>query len=614
MGDQKISLKWEGKGFIQSDNVTPVTLILDKKQSHGKPDYDLLKLQNLILEGDNAPIMKSMCAGTLRLKHKVDLMLWDPPYNTGNKDFIYEDNFYLTKKEQAAWKAKGGSSENDGKWDKWVNEFDGSRHSKWLSFMAVRLELAKKLLKDTGIMAVHISQHELFRLGLLMDEIFGEENRLGIINWECTYSPKNDNKGIPATTDYILIYAKNREMAFRGILPRTAEMDARYKSPDGDKPWKSKDLSAASGTENYLYGIENPFTREIHYPPGGRHWSRPIETARRILSEWGVEYRIKDGNCIIDKNADIAPALKILKQGHWPAIYFGQTGQGRPAAKHYKTQIRTEGRVVGTYWEFEDIADNYEEEEINYSMSHESSGHNDAAKKLMKAVLGDKCPFDTPKPLKLTERLVEMFCPKDGVVLDAFGGSATTAHAVLHLNLDPTNTRRFIIIERGSAKNGYADTITAERIRRVIDGNWVKPKDDTLPTGGSFVYMKAGKPISGKYILESKREELIDIILTAHEGSKDLGEVTPTPGYIIGKTLDGQGIALVWDPAKGTESSKLTVPIYKEIMAEATRLGLTRPVFIYAAVNEGPNGSKSYTFQPIPDQILAALEIKNLSE
>lgn len=119
--------------------------------------------------------------------------------------------------------------------------------------------------------------------------------------------------------------------------------------------------------------------------------------------------------------------------------------------------------------------------------------HNDAAKKLMKAVLGDDCSFDTPKPLKLTERLIQMFCPKDGIVLDAFGGSATTAHAVLSLNAsDPESNRQFIIIEKDFQVASYAK----ERIERVISGNWVDPRKDTKPLGGSFDTIYYGMHIS----------------------------------------------------------------------------------------------------------------------
>lgn len=409
--------------------------------------------ENAIIEGENSLVLTYL----LGLHKSYDFMLWDPPYNTGNK-FIFNDKF--TKKE-------------------------------WLSFMEVRLELAKKLLKDTGVIAVHISYHELFRLGLLMDEVFGEDNRLGIINWECAYSPKNDNKGIPSTTDYILIYARSKGLAFRGLMPRTAAMNDRYKSIDGDRDWASDNLTVPRSSAADNYGIENPFTGELHFPPGGRSWGMAKSKVQENLSHWGVKYVFDiAGNCVVKKGEDRREVKSKFKKGPWPRIFFlGKSGEGRPRLKRYFDELKNEGRVLGTYWEADEILD--EHVPFNLSLTHELSGHNDGAKKLIKAVLGDDCPFDTPKPLKLTERLIQMFCPKDGIVLDAFGGSATTAHAVLSLNYkDEDSYRKFIIIERGSKDNGFANTITAERVRRVIKGNWVKPQKETKPLPGSFVYSR----------------------------------------------------------------------------------------------------------------------------
>jgi len=628
MADQMISLRWTGLGAILSESVTPVTLTVDKKRSYKRL---MPKSANLIIEGDNAPVMKSLCAGTLRLRGKVDFMLWDPPYNTGNKDFLYEDNFYLTKKAQEAWKQnnlpkraltvkkgeKGLKVEASERLDLFVKETDASRHSKWLSFMEVRLELAKKLLRESGVIAIHIGYQELFRLGLLMDEVFGEENRLGIINWECAYSPKNDNKGIPSTTDYVLIYAKNRDKAFRGIIPRTEEMDARYKNPDGDKRvWKADNLNAARNTPADFYGIENPITGDLHFPAAGASWRVSKTKAKEMLSGWGVAFEVSaKGDCVVKKGQNRDKAYAIFKRGPWPKIYFGQSGKGRPALKRYHDELKNEGRVVGTYWPADEIVDETwsTDESLNLALPHEISGHNDSAKKLLKAILGDDCVFNTPKPLKLTERLIEMFCPKDGIVLDAFGGSATTAHAVLNLNVsNPDTNRQFVIIERGSDHYGFADSITAERVRRVIDGKWVHPKPDTKPTGGSFVYLKAGKPISAKYILESKRADLIDVILTAHDGSEQLDdELAKVAKYVVGQDKDGKAIALVWDLNRGNEQGYLTREIYREIMDEVKAFKMKKPVFIYGSVNAGPNGSSSYTFMQIPDEILAALEITN---
>lgn len=632
MADQMISLRWAGRGAILSESVTPVTLTVDKKRSYKRL---MPKSANLIIEGDNAPVMKSLCAGTLRLRGKVDFMLWDPPYNTGNKDFLYEDNFYLTKKAQEAWKQnnlpkraltvkkgeKGLKVEASERLDLFVKETDASRHSKWLSFMEVRLELAKKLLRDSGVIAIHIGYQELFRLGLLMDEVFGEENRLGIINWECAYSPKNNNKGIPSTTDYVLIYAKNRDKAFRGVIPRTEEMDSKYKKTDGDpRLWASDNLSVPSDNKAYIYGIENPFTGDLHFPPSGRSWQQSKTKVKDLLSGWGIKYLIDaEGNCVVKKGENRDKARIIFEKGPWPKIFFlGKQGEGRPRLKRYKDELKNEGRVVGTYWAADEIVDETwsTEESLNLALPHEFSGHNDSAKKLIKAILGDDCVFNTPKPLKLTERLIEMFCPKDGIVLDAFGGSATTAHAVLNLNLsNPGTDRQFVIIERGTDHCGFADSITAERVRRVIDGNWVYPKSDTKPTGGSFVYLKAGKPISAKYVLESKRADLIDVILTAHDGSEQLDdELAKVAKYVVGQDKDGKAIALVWDLNRGNEQGYLTREIYREIMDEVKAFKMKKPVFIYGSVNAGPNGSSSYTFMQIPDEILAALEITNLTD
>lgn len=638
MADQTIRLRWTGRGSIVSDNITPVTLKHIKGHSVGEIDNP--SRANLIIEGDNVPVMKSLAKGAFRLRGKVDFLLWDPPYNTGNKGasgFIYEDNFYLTREEQKRWAetnrkmllevgiADDGASlvtQAAQREPLWVKETDQSRHSKWLSFMEVRLELAKKLLKDTGTIAVHIGYQELFRLGLLMDEVFGEENRLGIINWECAYSPKNDKKGsVPSSTDYVLIYAKDKSQVYRGTLARTEEMNARYKNPDGDSDrWKSKDLSASSGTADYNFGIENPITGQMYFPPSGAFWRNPRHGVLAELNKWGVAYEIDaEGNVVVKVGEDRSKAQAVQEDGPWPRIYFGMKGTAGPAAKHYLSSVQDKSRVIGTYWEAEDVLDSDTDEDdgiLDLSLSHELSDHNDAAKKLIKAVLGGACVFDTPKPLKLTERLIQMFCPQNGTVLDAFAGSGTTAHAVLRLNSEGAS-RRFILIERGSTGDGYAETITAERVRRVITGKWAKPKKDTIATGGSFAYFRAGGPISKQHILESKRDDLVDIILTSHEGSLELDTEAPT-SYLIGRTAKGNAIALVWGVTKGSDHNELTMDIYKSIMAEAKKYGMPpskdTPVFIYGAINGGPNGSPNYTFHQIPNEILAALGITNLTD
>ena len=141
--------------------------------------------KNYVIHGENLAVMRHIHEFINNCNSNIDLMLWDPPYNTGRKDMLYGDD-----KED------------------------------WLSFMAKRLDLARTMLKDSGILAIHIGYDELFSLGILIDTIFGKKNRLGIINWECAYSPKNDSKGIPSMSDYVLIYAKSKEKHFSGIIPK----------------------------------------------------------------------------------------------------------------------------------------------------------------------------------------------------------------------------------------------------------------------------------------------------------------------------------------------------------------------------------------------------------
>lgn len=374
---------------------------------------------NKLIEGDCLEVMKSIF-------DPIDFMLWDPPYNTGNKKFIYNDKFYTSKKD---------------------------RHSKWLSFMEVRLELAKKLLKDTGVIAVHIGYQELFRLGLLMDEIFGEDNRLGIINWECTYGPKNIKKGISSTTDYILVYAKNKELSYRGAVPRTTSMNDRYKNPDNDPrgPWIADNLTVGMNAlmrPNQAYDLKDPKTGKIYKHNPNRVWTYIPSTMSRMIEEG--------------------------------RIIFPSDAKKRPMLKRYLYELKHEGRSIGTYWKPEDFDI---QETDSLGIPHQISGNNGDAKKLIKSILGDNCPFDTPKPLKLTERLVQMFCPKDGIVLDAFGGSATTAHAVLSLNAqDAESKRTFILIEQDAY---IMHNITKKRIDAVISGKWATK--DIHPLGGNYV-------------------------------------------------------------------------------------------------------------------------------
>jgi len=460
---------------------------------------------------------------------------------------------------------------------------------------------------------------------LRSDESHSRTYRLGIINWQTSYSAKNDSSHISTATEYILVYANNKSAAMTGLLERTVAMDMRYSSRDGDpNPWKGGDLSAKAHPNPEDYGIQSPFTGEIHYPPGTRRWGLRKSEIKRILELWGSAYtQMKDPNSTLPslvlegtklKDGKLSTPATILKEtrkraievrdsGVWPEIYFASDGEGRPAAKVYLKDVK-KGRIPLTYWADEDYASPFDMG--SQSWDHTESGHSQAARNLLDAIVGSQHNFDTAKPLRLIEKIVQLWCPPNGTVLDAFGGSGTTGHAVLALNNQvEESSRRFILIEGGSGRDRFCNTLTAERVRRVITGKWDVGKQPPLASG--FTYYESGGNITRKVIMESAHEQLADIIL---QSADDVGDridcrLENPSGYVIGKTRKGNAIALVW-----RNTQVLTNDIYYKILAETKKLKMKAPVFIYARASDAVNDD-GYQFCLIPDKILAALGIRN---
>lgn len=558
MSDVKLQLTWENRGKYAKETITPIVLKPVKTKSLNSD----LNTGNMIIEGNNLDVMAALLTGGFALRGQVDLALWDPPYNTGNNDFRYSDDFYISKKEVEEMKARAPVKDD---WDV-VSATDPSRHTKWLNFMEVRLRKAQELLKPGGVIAICIGYQELFRLGMLMDELFDEENRVGIINWQTAYSAKNDSSHISTATEYVLVYANSKEAAATGLLGRTETMDARYNNPDGDLDiWKGDNLSAKAHAKPEDYGIQSPFTGVIHYPTGQGRWRRKKSEIKLSLEEWGSPYiekedpdstlpslvlkgtTLKNGKLITPKavlQGARKSAIDIRDNNVWPQICFLANGEGRPCLKRYLKDVK-KGRVPMTYWADEEYETPFDIG--SQSWDHADSGHSQAARNLLAAIIGSQHSFDTAKPLKLIEKIVQLWCPQNGIVLDAFGGSGTTGHAVLALNnqIEGSN-RRFILIEGGSGRDRFCNTLTAERVRRVVTGKWESGKQPPLTDG--FTYYESGGKITRKVIMESAHEQLADIIL---QSADDVGDridcrLENPSGYVIGKTRKGNAIALVW--------------------------------------------------------------------
>ncbi len=590
-----------------------------KKYSVGTEAH---QAQNEIWDGENLSTMVTL------YKHRgqVDLIVTDPPYNTG-EDFRYND--------------KWDQDPNDPDLGELVAKDDGSRHSKWLKFMTPRIWMMREMLRPGGVIAICIDHRELYRLGMLMDEIFKEDNRIGIINWQKSYSPRSDNKGLSTATEYVLVYTKNAERAKTSLTDRTDAMDARYRSTVDNDPddWKSGDASGpnAATHRKMVYGIQSPFTGEIYYPPEGRCWANEKKTMKSWLEAWGHAYQekwIEDGNEFTEKNtgsstqvkalvikgvqfkdgqpvggqailrAARASAVERMAAGTWPALYFGQKGETGPQLKRYLKDVK-KGKVPMTYWADEDYETPLEID--SQSWDHEESGHSQTGVSELDAVVGKGHDFKTVKPLKLIKKIIQIWCRPDGVVLDPFSGSGTTGHAVLDLNAETGAKRKFILIEQGNTGTGdhYARTLTADRVKRAITGDWATGKRTPLDGGFRFIELQRTK-IDADAVNALAREEMIDLLLTSYwnkaEKAKSYLRRLPTGScrYLFAMNPKNEGFFLIWDAPDA--DSVLNRDAFKKIVDEAKAANLNARYHIYASL--ATYTGRSIEFYKIPDSVL----------
>jgi adenine-specific DNA-methyltransferase len=491
--------------------------------------------------------------------------------------------------------------------------------------MLPRLEMMKRFLKPGGVIAVSIDDRELARLVLLMDQVFGEENRLGIINWQKKYAPSSLSKHLSPATEYVLVYTQREGLAVSAPLGRTADMDARYRAPDNDPRglWKPGDATAKiSENSSFYYGIQSPFTGELIFPPTGRHWFQKRSNIKGWLEEWGCKYKDvpregqRSPDLIIEGDLEVARsrAEARLGEGAWPQLTFGPDGLGRPTFKRYLNDVK-QGRVPMTYLPESDYVDPADLGSIQWD--HAQSGHSEAGKKLLNALMGDH-GFDTPKPLKLIKTLIQIWCPPNGIVLDPFGGSGTTAHAVLDLNAETGSDRAFILVEPGNPeakdKQGspdlFARTLTAERVRRVITGEWADGKKHE-PLGGGFTFKTVGQQINREALGSMERNEIIDVIAQIEAGRDPRGFRLEAVGegfkHLVGRNRSGAAVALVYT---GADASVFDEKAAGEVYAEAERLGMTPPPAIRVYARKKLWSDSDFEFRQIPDQILIDLGLE----
>ena len=366
MKNQKLELTWIGKD--KQPKVEPRILIEDKEKSYGDENTE-----NMLIHGDNLLALKAL---EDKFTNKIKCIYIDPPYNTGSAFEHYDDNL---------------------------------EHSIWLNLMSARLKILRNLLSDEGSIWISIDDDEGHYLKVLCDEIFGRNNFINTVIWEKKYAPQNDTKWLSDSHDFILVYAKDKNIWRPNLMPRTDEMNARYTNPDNDPrgPWQSDNLNVRTYSANCDYPITTPAGRVVN-PPSGRCWMCSKEKYEELLSEG--------------------------------RIYFGQNGKGVPRLKRYLSEVK-QGSVCKTIWYRNDVGDNQE------------------AKREVKE-FNKQNVFATPKPERLMERIIHLASNEGDMVLDSFLGSGTTCAVAHKMN------RKWIGIEMGD----HIYSLCIPRLNTVIDG------------------------------------------------------------------------------------------------------------------------------------------------
>ncbi|MDG4554311.1 MAG: site-specific DNA-methyltransferase [Candidatus Competibacter sp.] len=361
-------------------------------------------LDGLALHSDNWQALHLLRA---KYRERVKCIYIDPPYNTGGDGFPYKDAY---------------------------------QHASWLAMIDERLSIAKSLMDQQAALFVSLDDHEQPAFRLLADRLYGSANFIATVIWQKIYSPKNSAKHFSEDHDYLLVYARNAERWLPELLPRTAEMEARYGSPDNDPrgPWKPGDLSARNPYSQGRYPITCPSGRLIPGPPPGTYWR---------VSKTKFEELDRDGR-----------------------IWWGENRDNIPAIKRFLSEVK-QGRVPQTIWLYQEV------------------GHTQDAKKELLAytpLAENESVFQTPKPTALIRRVLSLSTEAisaDEWVLDFFAGSGTTGHAVIAQNHADDGQRKFLLVEC----NAYFDTLLLPRLKRAA---WSPEWKENGKTDGPGLFLR----------------------------------------------------------------------------------------------------------------------------
>lgn len=420
--DETSGFNWLGKNYARMlTNMDTTTLIRPDEEHNAKPENRDSK--NIYISGDNLDALQHLVKS---YGGKVKVIYIDPPYNTGSDGFVYNDRFNFTADELA--KRLDVSRERAERILSMTRRGSAS-HAAWLTFMLPRLSFARNLLTDDGVIFISIDDNEQANLKKLCDEVFGEECFVAQFIWEKRKTREN-RSSISIRHDYVLCYVKDIELLedSLGLEIMTKAALSRYKNPDNDPkgPWTSVPAiaQAGHGTKSQFYTFVAPNGKSYNLPSGSC-WRMTLEKMNEAVAQ--------------------------------NKIWFGSDGNGVPRIKKYLS----EGKQGLT------------PESI---ISSEKGGTNDSAKREIVELFNGKAVFETPKPVELIRHILSMTLGENVTVLDFFGGSSTTAHAVMQKNAEDGDNRKFILVQlpeeckpdSEAAKAGYKtiDEVGMERIKR----------------------------------------------------------------------------------------------------------------------------------------------------
>lgn len=446
---ERYEFTWVGKRQAMIDAATPIRKTLRPCPEESK---DWATTENLYIEGDNLEVLKLLQESYLG---KVKMIYIDPPYNTG-KDFIYKDNFTQSREE---YEEELGIFDDEGHKLFRNTETNGRFHSDWCSMIYPRLQLARNLLTDDGVIFISIDDNEVRNLKNICDEVFGESNFLANIVWQKKTSP-DARMDISAAHDFILVYCKQKKETFAlNPLPYDENRLSNYTNPDNDKRgvWASVDITGQTGRapKSQFYEIITPSGRR-YLPPDGRCWAMAEETFNRLR---------------LDNR-----------------LWFGTSGENRPRLKKFLSE--SDGVRPWTWWD------------------NRFGGHNQESNKELMQIFNNNLIFDNPKPLRLLKKIIFLSTPseQDCITLDFFSGSATLAQAIMELNLEDGGKRHFICVQLPDLLSDHGNDYKANNNAKKLDLSTICEigKERIRRAGAKIVAEQKAKNDGGLFADESQ--------------------------------------------------------------------------------------------------------------